>query len=110
MLRKAPLTFYFLLCCILISLAFPAGAQQTGKVYRIGVLGAASAAQYAQRMEVFRQALQELGWVNGRNVTFEERWADGHYDRLPQLAAELVESPRFPWRLLGLSYAANAMG
>ena len=52
--------------------SFAARAQQ-GKVYRIGALGAGTAAVYAHRMGVFRQALQELGWVNERNVTFDER-------------------------------------
>jgi putative ABC transport system substrate-binding protein len=89
MLRKAPLTFGLLLCCILISV-FPAAAQQLGRVYRIGVLGAGSSAQYSHQMEVFRQALREQGWVNERTVTFYERWADGRYERLPGFTAELL--------------------
>jgi putative ABC transport system substrate-binding protein len=89
MLRKAPLTFCLLLCCILMSV-FPAAGQQPGKVYRIGVLGAGSSAQYSHQMEVFQQALRDLGWVNERAITFDERWADGRYERLPELVAELV--------------------
>jgi putative ABC transport system substrate-binding protein len=90
MLRKAPLTFYLLMCCILIGLALPAAAQQAGKVYRIGVLGAGTAAKNATRMDAFRQGLRDLGWVNERAIALDERWADGHYERLPALAAELV--------------------
>lgn len=67
-----------------------AEAQRVGKVYRIGVLGVATAAQSAEEMSVFRQALRELGWVNVRAINFEERYADGRYERLPRLAAELV--------------------
>jgi putative ABC transport system substrate-binding protein len=90
MVRRAPLTFYLGLCCILISGAWPAKAQQAGKVYRIGILGAGTAAQNATRMDAFRRGLRELGWVAERNVTFDERWADGHYERLPALAGQLV--------------------
>jgi putative ABC transport system substrate-binding protein len=65
-------------------------ARPVGKAPRVGVLGMQSAAESAEDMGVFRQALRELGWVNERAIEFEERYADGHYDRLPPLAAELV--------------------
>ena len=74
----------------LLSVPSAAIAQQARKVYRIGVLGASPAAEHASRMEVFRQALRDLGWVNERAIAFDERWADLHYERLPTLAAELV--------------------
>lgn len=74
----------------LLAMPLPALAQQPGKVYRIGVLGGGTAAQSATRIDAFRQGLRELGWVNERAVAFDERWADGHYERLPALAAELV--------------------
>jgi putative ABC transport system substrate-binding protein len=67
-----------------------ASAQQPAKVYRIGVLEPVTSPEYAHRMDVFRQALRELGRTNGYAVTFEERSANGHYERLPRLAAELV--------------------
>jgi putative tryptophan/tyrosine transport system substrate-binding protein len=67
-----------------------AEAQRAGKVYRIGVLGLQTAAESAEDMGVFRQALRELGWVNERAIKFEERYVDGHYERAPRLAAELV--------------------
>lgn len=57
---------------------------------RIGLLGMTSATGYAARWGAFRQGLQALGWVEGRRITFVERFADGHLDRLPGQAAELV--------------------
>jgi putative tryptophan/tyrosine transport system substrate-binding protein len=76
----------------LLAVPLAALAQKSERVYRIGVLGAGTAAQYAHRIEVFRTALRELGWVNKRAIQFDERWADDHYERLPRLAAELVAS------------------
>ena len=65
-------------------------AQQPAKTPRIGVLLAGSASDTALRLEAFRQGLGEHGWVEGQNVVLEYRWAEGRYDRLPDLAAELV--------------------
>src|SRR5262245_9366956 len=56
----------------------------------IGFLGAGSAVPDAWRVAAFRQGLNESGYVEGRNLGIEIHWADGHYDRLPLLAAELV--------------------
>ena len=66
-------------------------AQPKGKLWRIGFLGATSAASYASRVEALRAGLRELGYVEGKNITIEFRWADGKYERLPDLAAELVK-------------------
>ena len=56
----------------------------------IGFLGATSFDDHADRLRTFRQALKEIGYVEGENVAVEYRWADGQYDRLPALAGELV--------------------
>jgi len=66
------------------------GAQQPGKVYRIGFLGATSPVGYAPQVEAFRAGLRDFGYVEGRNLKIEFRWAEGNYARLPGLAAELV--------------------
>jgi putative tryptophan/tyrosine transport system substrate-binding protein len=67
-----------------------AGAQTAGKVHRIGFLGSASASSHEVRVEALRAGLRELGYVEGRNIAIEYRWAEWRYDRLPVLAAELV--------------------
>jgi putative ABC transport system substrate-binding protein len=65
-------------------------AQQPRKVPRIGFLGATTEAGHRSRVEAFRQGLRALGYVEGENLVIEFRWAEGQYDRLPALAAELV--------------------
>lgn len=57
----------------------------------IGFLGASAAQPYEQFSAAIRQGLSEVGYLEGQNVTIEYRWADGHYDRLPALAADLVD-------------------
>src|SRR6201987_5220813 len=56
----------------------------------VGFLGAPSPAPYARYVAAIHQGLKEAGYVEGQNVRFEYRWAEGHYDRLPALAADLV--------------------
>jgi putative ABC transport system substrate-binding protein len=80
----------FLLITVLMLLAGPpAKAQQPGKLHRIGYLSGRSGAGPLD--EVFKTALRELGYVEGKNVTFAYRWAEEKMDRLPALAAELVQ-------------------
>jgi putative ABC transport system substrate-binding protein len=67
-----------------------ARAQQAGKVYRIGFLGSATAAGSAKEVESLRSGLREFGYIEGTNIAVEFRWAEGIYDRLPQLVAELI--------------------
>jgi len=66
------------------------GAQTTAKVYRVGVLISTSAAVYHDFLEAFRQGLRELRWIEGQNLAFDYRFAEGRFDRLPDLASELV--------------------
>jgi putative tryptophan/tyrosine transport system substrate-binding protein len=73
-----------------LGLSVTSRAQQPAKVARIGFLGANSASSWASRLESFRLGLRELGYVEGKNIVIEFRWADEQYDRLPALAAELV--------------------
>ncbi len=67
-----------------------AEAQQAGKVPRIDYLSSASPSAISARIETFRQGLREFGYVEGKNLVIEWRYAEGKLDRLPALAAELV--------------------
>ena len=64
--------------------------QQRGKIPRIGYLDGVSASASASRAGVLRAGLRDLGYVEGKNVLIEFRWAEGKYERLPAMAAELV--------------------
>jgi putative ABC transport system substrate-binding protein len=72
------------------ALPFVAHAQQAAKVPRIGFLGLASPATFASRLEAFRLGLRDFGYIEGANIIIEYRWAEGRYERLSELAAELV--------------------
>jgi putative tryptophan/tyrosine transport system substrate-binding protein len=67
---------------------FAAEAQPAGKVSRIGLLMLGSSSGFSSRIEVFRQGLRDLGWVEGQQIALEYRYAE-NLDRLPDLAAEL---------------------
>src|SRR6266540_1083523 len=88
-MRKAGvLTILFVV--VLLAVAIMAEAQQAGKVYRIGLLSVRSSSSESTRAEAFRQGLRELGYVEGKNIIIDYRYAEGKFERLPDLAAELV--------------------
>jgi putative ABC transport system substrate-binding protein len=78
------------LSTLLFALSFPADAQQPKKIPRIGNLIGVSSSTNPARIEAFRQGLSELGYVEGKNIVIEWRYAEGKLDRLPALASELV--------------------
>jgi putative ABC transport system substrate-binding protein len=67
-----------------------AARAQQGAMSVVGYLGSESPATWVSRLRAFHQGLGEAGFVEGRDVTIEYRWAEGRYDRLPELAADLV--------------------
>ena len=78
------------LCAMLFAPCSFAEAQQAGKVARIGFLDNSTASGMAVLLEAFRQELSKLGWIEGKNITIEYRFAEHKNERLPELAAELV--------------------
>ena len=82
--------FWVPLCALLLALGIPVDAQQPKKTSRVGYLAAVSAAADAPRLEAFRQGLRDLGYTEGQNMIIEYRHESGGFDRLPELAAELV--------------------
>src|SRR5262244_4589626 len=80
---------------IIVALAFAFGgveaqAQQPGKIFRIGFLDNSTASGMAVLLDALRRELSQLGWIEGKNITIEYRFAEGKNDRLPELAADLV--------------------
>src|SRR4026207_857857 len=63
------------LCAMLFALCLPAHAQQAGKIFRIGFLDNSTASGNAPLLDAFRQELRKLGWIEGKNFTFEYRFA-----------------------------------
>jgi putative ABC transport system substrate-binding protein len=76
------------LASVLLIVPLASNAQQEVKVWRIGWLGLDSSMQ-ATRIVAFENGLRDLGYVEGKNISIERRWAEGRFDRLPALASEL---------------------
>ena len=83
--------FGLALSTLLLALSLPVEAQQPAKVPRLGYLVVAPLSTVSQRAEAFRQGLRELGYVEGKNIVIEWRSAGGNPERMPTLAAELVQ-------------------
>ena len=86
---KSRILFWLLITVLLTTAPF-AQAQQANKVPRVGNLYAGSPSTQSARIEAFRQGLRELGYVEEKNIIIDYRYAEGKYDRLPVLVAELV--------------------
>ena len=80
----------FALCSMLLAPCSTVDAQQTGKIPRIGFLDSSTASGVAVLLDAFRQELSKLGWIEGKNITIEYRFAEQKPERVPELAAELV--------------------
>ena len=89
MKKAGVLSILFLV--VLLAVVAIAEAQKQQKVYRVGILRSDTAASANQQIEVFTEALRELGYVEQKNVLFERRFAEGILERLPSLAAELIQ-------------------
>jgi putative ABC transport system substrate-binding protein len=81
---------FWLLTTVLLTTAPFADAQQAGKILRIGFLDTSTASGSAVLVKAFLQELSKLGWIEGKNITIEYRFAEGKSERLPELAADLV--------------------
>src|SRR5262245_42914530 len=86
---KKRITLWLLATLFLANVSL-ADAQQPGKLFRIGYLDNSTASGIAVLLDAFRQELSKLGWIEGKNITIEYRFAEQKNERLPELAAELV--------------------
>ncbi len=78
------------LAVFFLTTASLAEAQQAGKIFRIGFLDSSTASGMAVLFEAFWQEMRKLGWIEGKNISIDYRFAEGKPERLPELAAELV--------------------
>jgi hypothetical protein len=95
-----------MLSAILFVLCLSAEAQPTDKVVRIGFLDSSTASGMGVLVDAFRQELSKLGWIEGKNITIEYRFAEQKRERLPELAADMV---RLKVDLIVASGGANAV-
>src|SRR5258707_301760 len=77
-------------CALLLASSTRVQAQQPKQIPRVGYLAAASASADALRVEAFRQGLRERGYIEGQNILIDYRHVGGGFERLPDLAAELI--------------------
>ena len=89
MSKKLKLVLYAL-CAMLFALCSSADTQQAGKVFHIGFLDNSTASGNAVALDAFRQELKKLGWIEGKNITMEYRFAEQKQERLLELALDLV--------------------
>src|SRR5262245_4273137 len=75
---------------VLVVVGPVAQAQQTGKIFRIGYLDTSTASGSAVLVDAFRREMSKLGWIEGKSITIEYRFAEQNLERLPELAANLV--------------------
>src|SRR5215813_6360610 len=99
-------TLLVALCSLLLASCSSVQAQQQGKVFRIGYLDGSTAFGNAALVDAFRQELSKLGWIEGKNIAFERRFAEGKTERLPELVADLV---RLKVDLIVVSGTPNAL-
>lgn len=85
---------FFIVIAAVLALCIPVEAQQAKKIPRIGFLSANSPAAISARVEAFRRGLRELGYMEGKNIVIEWRYAEGKLDRLPALAKFLSFNPQ----------------
>src|SRR5262249_26816793 len=86
---KKRITLWLLAALFLVNVSL-ANAQQTGKIFRIGILDVSTASGSSVLLEAFRQEMGKLGWIEGKNIAIEYRFAEQRNERLPELAAALV--------------------
>ena len=86
-MRKTVISFA--LCAMLLALCHPAEAQSAEKIPRIGIV-TGSSSESGSITKIFQQGLQDLGYVDGKNILFEQRYTEGDRDRVPGIVAELV--------------------
>src|SRR6266536_2028651 len=89
-MKKAGLSS-ILIAVALLAVAVIAEAQQAKKISRVGFLIPGTPSSWSARIEAFQQGLRELGHVEGQNIIIEYRYAEGKFDRVPDLASEMVQ-------------------
>jgi len=90
-MRKAAFVLSLALTLCSLCLSFASRAQQPDKVYRVGFVEAGVASANQHFLAAFKTGLRELGYVEGKNIILDVRWAEGHAERFPALFAELIE-------------------